>query len=348
MECKKCKKEIANTPYCQYCGAKQIVNKKKNVKKRGNGQGYARKRGNVWQAEVNFIHQGYRTTKTKSGFKTKKEALEYIPILRGETSEPKTIEDLYNIWSDRHYNSITDNKMTAYKRAYNRLSDIKFREIHSIRYDELQRIVDSIESYYNKRDLKTVIKGIYTVGRKNDFSLQDISNLLELGEVPKPKKEIFTKEEINILWENLANEPFVKYILIMIYTGMRPGELQNLTFDMIDFSKHQIIGAGIKTDLGKEQPIFYPDEISDILKDYQPSLRKKAFNVNFKRVITELGLNPNLTANCCRHTTATILAEKGVSPAIVQRILRHSTPTTALKNYTHISENTIKDTLNSI
>ena len=62
------------------------------VKKRGNGQGYARKRGNTWTAVwmVGFevldsgkLRQAY---KTKGGFRTKTEALQYASNPNGDSN----------------------------------------------------------------------------------------------------------------------------------------------------------------------------------------------------------------------------------------------------------------------
>ena len=70
MICRKCKQEVPDGAYCIMCGTKQEITRGK--KRRGNGQGYARKRGNTWQAELGIYKNGTRITLTKGGFKTKK------------------------------------------------------------------------------------------------------------------------------------------------------------------------------------------------------------------------------------------------------------------------------------
>lgn len=146
------------------------------------------------------------------------------------------------------------------------------------------------------------------------MSIQDITNLIQIGTAPKPKKETFTSEEVIKLWENVDKIPFIKYILIMIYTAMRPGKLQSLTPDMIDLDNNRIIGAGIKTELGEEQPILFSDEIKHLLVNYVSSYKKKAFGEKFKEIIIKLDLNKNLTPNCCRHTTATGVSQNWNKP----------------------------------
>lgn len=67
----------------------QVRETKKGKKVRGNGQGTAYKLPNgSYRAVVTFGYiEGKRIQKTKSGFKNKKDALEYIPILRKDIQE---------------------------------------------------------------------------------------------------------------------------------------------------------------------------------------------------------------------------------------------------------------------
>ena len=106
MRCRSCRKEIPEgAVYCQHCGVKQSV--ARLPKSRGNGQGSAYKLPNgKWRAAVLV---GYRTdvegkihrkVRCKDGFKTKREALEYIPLLRARQERPKsvTLKELYDRW----------------------------------------------------------------------------------------------------------------------------------------------------------------------------------------------------------------------------------------------------------
>lgn len=348
MNCLKCKQEIDNTPFCPLCGAKQERSKRNN-KKRGNGQGTARKRGNYWQSEVTFYVNGNRITRTKSGFRTKKEALEYCKILSNNTDAPLKVSELYNMWSKKHYANISDKKSKDYERAWNRLVNIAHKKITDVRYDELQSIIDGLSGYYSKKELRTVLHGIYTFAKKINQSITDLSELLDIGTKPEPTKQAFTKEQVQMMWDHVNEIPFLKYPLVMIYTGMRPGELFNVTYDMIEFDKNQIIGAGIKTKKGRNTPIAFPNKIKDLLKDYESITDKTRwqFVEEYKIALEQAGID-YLPPNCCRHTTATVLAELNVSPAIVKEIMRHTNAKTAIENYTHISAETKIQTLEQL
>ena len=85
MNCRKCKKEIPEeSSFCLFCGVNQTTPKQK-TKSRGNGQGSVYKLpSGLYKAAVTlgYTLEGKRVVRTKSGFKTKKEALEYLPVLR--------------------------------------------------------------------------------------------------------------------------------------------------------------------------------------------------------------------------------------------------------------------------
>ena len=62
----------------------------------------------------------------------------------------------------------------------------------------------------------------------------------------KKAKNVFTSYEIEKLWNNIETQ-WVDYILIMIYTGMRIGELANLKKENIDLLL-RVINGGNKTE----------------------------------------------------------------------------------------------------
>ena len=111
MICRKCNSEIQdNSIFCKICGTRQEV--ARNKRRRGNGQGTAYKCGASWRCEktFGFDENGARIYARKSGFKTKTEALAYIPLLKDprikklprEKSTEITLKSLYDMWLPTH------------------------------------------------------------------------------------------------------------------------------------------------------------------------------------------------------------------------------------------------------
>ena len=98
MICQKCKAENPdNAIFCNQCGKKLITTKKCRVKSRGNGTGTAFKRGKTWTAQVVVKYEDLppfdlnnpenqqprkKITRSKGGFKTREEALQYCPSIK--------------------------------------------------------------------------------------------------------------------------------------------------------------------------------------------------------------------------------------------------------------------------
>ena len=94
MFCRKCKKEIPEgSAFCCWCGTKQTA-VRPPVKTRGNGTGTVYKRGKTWEIQVTlgFRYDAEtgklkRIARTKGGFKTKTDALNYVQTLKPNPSK---------------------------------------------------------------------------------------------------------------------------------------------------------------------------------------------------------------------------------------------------------------------
>ena len=154
MICIKCKKEIPDgSTFCNWCGKKQIVSPHA-PKKRGNGEGTVFKKPcGTWRVEyveryVLVDGKKKRITKTKSGFKTKKEALEYLAQIKTAKvkSETKKIYELYDIIYERELKELSKDKQSHYRTAFNRISEIASMNVSELALEDLQAVVDSIDS----------------------------------------------------------------------------------------------------------------------------------------------------------------------------------------------------------
>lgn len=351
MTCKYCKTDINDDSiFCQHCGKKQSTEiKKQNVKSRGNGTGTAFKLpSGKWRVEVTL---GYdekchrRIYKTKSGFKTKKEALEYIPTLKNIQNQPINVKfnKVYQEWSARKYLKLSQSKITAYKIAYNKCKPLEYMIMSDIRTRDIQAVVDADKAgYYPKRDIKTLCNLMFKYAIQEDYALKNYAVFVELPPVPKSTREAFSKNEIKNIWNdyNEGNE-FTGYILILIYTGIRLGELQNIKKEHIFLDKNYIIG-GIKTEAGKNREIIIHPEVKPIVEIIYSDRKIKLLEMSednfyekYYETLERAGTR-RLTPHCCRHTCVTLMVETGLPPEIIKSIVGHEDYQTTLE-YTHIS-----------
>lgn len=363
IECIFCKKSINDDfLFCPYCGKKQAQSEK-GIKKRGNGQGTVFKNNGKWAVEIT---QGYsiengkrkRIYKRKRGFDTKKQALAYIETLRNNKITPKiiTLSQLWDMFENDHLPDISKSKRTAYRIAWNKIkSDVAYRSIDSFTVAELQDITDNYgSSYYTCRDIKNLLSHFYKLAIRDDYIDKNKAQYIKLPALHSTERAIFTGEQIQLLWDN-STISICAHMLIMIYTGIRPGELLTITTDNIHLRDHYMTG-GIKSEKGKQRKIIINDKILPIIKRCVESSKKgklayypssDEFYEAWRSERERLGLPEYLTPYCCRHTFITNLTALNVSPAMLQELAGHEDYETTL-NYTHLSINDRLQELNRL
>lgn len=331
-----------------------------NVKKRGNGEGSAYKLPNgKWRAEVVLGWQdGKKIAKTKSGFRNKKEALAYIPQLRTAPikSNPNiTLSALYELWSASHFKRISKDTENGYKASYKHLQSLYLLKFAELKTADLQAVVDNASyekkvagkwttvpsGWKSKKEIKNLLSMLYSYAIENDYCDKNYATFVKLPPKPKSTKEAFSNDEIAKLWEDYASgSDFTGYMLFMIYTGMRFGELAKLTKDSVCLDQRYIIG-GIKTDAGTDRQIPIANKIYPIVKAVCDraeckllDMHEKVFYSNFYATLQRLEIK-RLTPHACRHTFATMMANANIQPAIITATAGHEDYSTTLQ-YTHI------------
>lgn len=349
MICRKCKKEVPDGAFCIECGTKQDI--ERNSRRRGKGEGSVYKRGKSWYACHTTYRNGKRILNKKGGFTTKKAALEWLAVPDKPTGPTITFKQLYDEWSPTHYPSITRKRELILINAFNSCPMLHDEYWRDIGVKEMQAAVDALdpEKYYPKKNLKALFAAMSEYAVIAGYADKTFAQYIKLPPEPVPEKTPFTEDEVQRLWNDYkAGNEFTGAILIMIYTGMRYGELVNVRPEDIHLDEGYMKG-GIKTAAGKAGEILIIDEIKPLVKQLMMDEQLKEFsNVTFakkfNKALARAGCGKH-TPHECRHTTATLLAKKGVQPAIIQAIMRH-TKYSQSAEYTHIDRQTKIDALN--
>lgn len=365
MECIKCKKPLQDDfLYCPYCGKKQITQKAKTSRSRPNGTGTVYKRGKTWTAS--YVH-GYviqedgklKTVRsTKGGFRTKKEAMEFLPTLQNapERKAPNLLE-LWEIYKQsKKYLKLSDSRKEKYDIAWKKLDSLWFFKIDKLTTFDLQNAVDSnADTYYTARDLKNLLSKLYQTAMPDEFVKTNLSEFIELPDLNAKEQQPFRSEEIQKLWADYtAGNWWTGYILLMVYTGMMPGELLDARKEHIDWVGRQIVGAGKKTAKRRETPIVLADFILPVLADLCEHtdgeklirINKDRFYETYYASLERAGCR-RLTPYSCRHTAATTLALENIPPSIIQQIMRHAKFSTTEK-YIHIDVEPMRQAINML
>jgi integrase len=321
--------------------------------RRGNGEGTVYRRNKTWTARV-VVGWKERPTggftpvyRTKGGFTRKKDALDYIPTLKRnipKTNAPKLV-DYWTTYHDGEFAQLSKSKQTAYSGAWKKLSIIHYRPIDQLTVAEIRDSVSRVaNTYYTVRDCKTVLTRLFALAGADGWCNKDLPSYIVLPKLEEKERQVFGDTEQLKLWRLYESGDIRAAIpLLMIYTGMMPGEMQRLKVENIDLDNRKITGIGMKTKVRKESPVFLPNDIlpvvEDLIANAQPSgylwpRNENKWYTDYYAALEAAGCR-RLEPYCCRHTTATRLAiTENIAPQTIRRMMRWST-TKMLDRYAH-------------
>ena len=351
---RRCGAEIDDTfSFCPRCGKTQTETPHKRTR-RGNGDGsvYKSPQGTF----VAEITKGYiitdgtvkRKIKRKKGFKTKKAAVAWIEDYKRGLVAPDSVT-INTLWEafKKSSEDLSNSKKCAYLIAYNKIcGEVEHRKIDSFTVSELQDIVDEYgSSYYTRRDIKNLLSHLYKIALQDEYVSSNKAQYIRLPKHESTERSIFSDSDLSLLWEDFHTDPtrVCAGIILMCYTGMRPGELLGVLSENVLLDKHYMTG-GIKTEKGKKRKIIIPQKAeavvewllklgSDKLSGYK---HKNDFYDDWQAERAKLGLSEDLTPYSARHTYITRLTLLQASPAMLQELAGHEDYETTL-TYTHLS-----------
>lgn len=347
---------------------------KRKPKTRGNGQGTAYKRGRTWEAQVVV---GWKKSKKdptgplvpekrrKGGFASKKEAIQYLEKLRHEglTRRRRTLEQVYDDWSALYESRVGSSTMVNYLSAYNH-----FRKLHGLFMDEitpddLQRCMDECPAgHRTHQNMKCVAGLLWGYACDQKIVDRDITSNLFIGRGSSVQRDPITKDEVAAVRGAIGSSRYADYIYCLCYLGFRPGEMLELTKDMLhcttipadddhpDRTVYYFIN-GKKTPAGKDRIVIVPDQILEIVlsrlfipgtdlmfpmyvfsrKEGNPFCHFKPmtheyFNKHvFKPLLLRLGFTGDKVPYCARHTYADMLKDASGSDKDKAALIGHST-----------------------
>ena len=344
MECIKCKKEIpAGSVFCCWCGKKQEAAPKKALK-RANGTGTVYKlqgrRTRPWVAAKGKTIIGY--------FEKKTAALEALARLQG-----RSIDEIYNwpfkqvyaAWKDEHFRDIGVKGTESYERAYDvfePLHDRKFRELRTADYQAIMdKYRDKSHSLLSK--FKQLATQMSQWGIRQELITTNFATFIKLPENVKKEKEIFSAEDIKKLEADSSQE--ARLVLMLIYTGMRIGELFRLRTENV--YETYVIG-GEKTEAGRNRIIPIRSEGRKYFAEFKARAKGDLLisgysgqkvianfrNRDYYPLLERLGISKK-TPHATRHTFASWAVANNIKPELLQKMLGHADYSTTANIYEH-------------
>lgn len=356
MQCVKCKKDIPDgSAFCCWCGKKQEEQPRKTVK-RANGTGTVYKlqgrRTRPWVAAKGKTIIGYFDKKTS--------ALEALARLQGRSIDEIynwTFKEVYEAWKDEHFREIGERGIESYKWAFDILKPLHNRKFRELRTADYQEVIDKYrdKSYSTLSKFKQLATQMSQWGIRQELITTNFASFIKLPENVKKEKDIFSAEEIEALEKDGSQE--AKVVLMMVYTGMRIGELFNLRVENVH--ETYVIG-GEKTKAGRNRIIPIRSEGRVFFAEFKQratneflisgySGQKVAANFrkrDYYPLLDRLGISKK-TPHTARHTFASWAVANNIKPELLQKMLGHADYSTTANIYEHFDIDQLIDAIDT-
>jgi len=243
----------------------------RKTKTRGNGQGTVYKRGDTWTACATVYDQR-RRCKTKGGFQTKREAYAYAQVLRKQllgterATDNTTFSQLYERWFPYYEPRVGKTTMDGHRSAFAWFEPIHYRPFVMITAEDLQSCVDSCpRGKRTKENMKSLAMQLYKFAGAIQLCDKNYAQYIFCGNDKEGTREALSLEDIQKVREAARDGmPYADYVLCLIYTGFRPGEMLALKKENYDPEKRCFIGGG-KTEAGTNRIVPVSAQIQPII-----------------------------------------------------------------------------------
>lgn len=296
-----------------------------------------KKRRKPWAVRITTGWNGNKQVRKYLGYyKTQADALialaEYHKNGVNLDLSKMTFRDVYDEWVARKEKTVSESLIKQYKLPAKHLGNLLDMPIKDIKKPHLQKWLDGIDlKPRTKMSFRGTINQIFEYALSYDIIQKNYAKDLEISEKPEKTGSIFTTEEIEKIWK-LKDDRFARYILILLYTGMRIGEMLALDADAIFLDKGYMIG-GNKTEAGKNRIIPLHDKILPLVEqNLSPKYlcdngrggkySHKGFELHFRRIMDEIGATHKI--HDTRKTAVSIMHSSGMPMETVRMIVGHS------------------------
>ena len=277
-------------------------------------------------------------------------------------SEGMTMQQLYEIWSEKHFERIGDKSSVPLETAWKFCGNIRNMRVRDVRTRHLKgcmeegvAIIKGVETSANARmqyRMKSLFNMLFDYAVEYELTDRNYARQFTLSdetqkEIKATKKDhfAFTKEEMNKLWENVDKE-YVDVILIQCYSGWRPQELGLIELKDVDLDNWLFIG-GMKTDAGENRTVPIHSKIRPLVKkhydrsvemgskylfnSYNRAYAMKDTRLNYNRYLRAfsdikngLELHPDHKPHDMRKQFVTMAKEAGVDEYAIKYIVGHA------------------------
>lgn len=278
-------------------------------------------------------------------------------------SEGMTMKELYEKWSEKHFETIDSKSTEPIETAWKFCGSIYSMKVRDVRIRHLKgcmeegiAILKGIETKPNPRmqaRIKSLLNMMFDFAVEYEMTDKNYARAFTLSdeaqkEIKATKKDhiAFTKDEMDLLWKNVDTKQYVDIILVQCYSGWRPQEIGLIELKDVDM-ENWIFTGGMKTEAGENRIVPIHSKIRDIVKKhynrstemgskylfnaYSRAYALKDTQLTYHRYMRafgmlkdELGLNPDHKPHDMRKQFVTMAKDAKVDEYAIKYIVGHT------------------------
>ena len=175
-------------------------------------------------------------------------------------SNKLTFAEVYDKWASKKFEEISASNISGYKASYKLCETLHKMRFADIKLIHLQTVADnSGKNYPTLKKLKSFFSQIFDYAVMYEIISKDhhIVEYLNIGKAEKSTKHYrFSDEEVSALWRWADGNEYVQVILMLIYSGVRPGELFNVKCSSVNMEqKYFTVEKGKNENAARRVPI---------------------------------------------------------------------------------------------
>lgn len=313
---------------------------------------------------IGWDESGKQLMKTVGYYPTRQEALQALANYNTNPYDLDvihvTFSELYERWQEVKFENSSQSVIASITASYKWCTALYDSEFVKLKTPNLQSVIDDCpKGYSTKYKIKSLLNQLYAYAMQNDVVTKNYAEYVVLGKREKTtRRKPFSQQEINTLFELQPFYEWADTVLIMIYSGLRIGELLTLKNADINLANRTIRG-GIKTDAGRNRLIPINDKIFSFFRLRKSSSEYFIHNskghcipyTNYSRDCWKplmKQLHMEHTPHDCRHTFATLMSNANANKTAIKNIIGHSSYETTERIYTHKDIEELKREINLI
>lgn len=280
----------------------------------------------------------YRYKKKILGyFATQKEANKFLADYNAKGINPEaldmTLDDIWQKVKERKFKSVKESRQAAYRSAYSYLSDLHGEVFRSLKTMDIQDCIDDCQKGVGvKRTMKTILTMCYEFAMENDICEKNYAQFVKIENTESKIERIILSERVSRC-EFATKEPFCDITLILIYTGLRVGEL--LKNNAMNFNADEMT-LTIPKEIAKNKTSARTIPIHEQIKEPLERFFALTERPSYQQVYNWMKLK-GFTPHSTRYTFATRAHECRMDELTIKRILGHSPDNITQKLYTKIT-----------